>query len=107
MLDKSLMEKNIYTKIFSYDKILAKKATRFCIRTKNEGDYIVIAPDGRTKKLNRLFIDAKTDREDREILPLLALDDEILWAVGLRYNEAYRVTEDTKRLLVVTYLFTL
>jgi tRNA(Ile)-lysidine synthase len=101
---ENFMKKNVYTKIFSYDKILAKNATRFCIRTRHEGDYIVIAPDGSTKKLNRVFIDAKTDRKDRECWPLVALDDEILWAVGLRYNEAYRVTEDTKVILTVRYI---
>jgi tRNA(Ile)-lysidine synthase len=97
-------EKNLYTKIFSYDKILAKNATKFCIRTCCKGDYIVIDSEGRTKSINRVFIDAKTDRADREVWPLLALDDEILWTVGLRYNEAYRVTGDTKRILKVTYI---
>jgi tRNA(Ile)-lysidine synthase len=102
--DKNFMEKNVYTKIFSYDKILAKNLSGLCIRTKREGDYIVITPDGGTKKLNRVFIDSKVDRKAREIWPLIALGDEILWAVGLRYNEDYRVTEDTKTILKVTYI---
>jgi tRNA(Ile)-lysidine synthase len=103
--DMNFMEKNVYTKIFSYDRILAKKIGSICIRKKQEGDYIVITPDGSSKKLNRVFIDAKTDRADRLVWPLVTLGDEVLWAVGLRYNEAYRVTDETKNILRVSYIY--
>ncbi len=52
------------------------------IRKRLPGDYVVLK-DGKRKKLKRFFIDQKIPSEQRDKLPLLALDSEILWIPGL------------------------
>lgn len=92
-------KKNLYTKYFDYGKI----NFNVCIRIPDEGDYIVINEKGDRKKLNRLFIDAKVDREHRDNWPIVADDSMVMWAVDLRYNEYYKVDEDTEYILKITY----
>ena len=91
---------NQYTKWFDYDKI--KKCPM--IRTRQTGDYLTIA-DGRggmiRKSLKSYFVDQKIPREERDRLPILAEDDHVLWVVGYRISEYYKVTENTKRILKV------
>lgn len=98
--NKPTDEKNECTKIFDYDKM----DSTVCIRNPLEGDYIIIDKEGHTKKLNRVFIDAKIDRRAREKWPVVAKGTEILWAVDLRYNEAYRVDVSTEGIVMMTYM---
>ena len=91
--------KNNYTKMADYDKI---KDT-LCIRTPKDGDYIIIDSKGNKKKLTRVFIDGKTDRERRITWPVVALGSEIIWAVDLRYSEAFKVDDNTKKILYIKY----
>ena len=91
---------NQYTKWFDYDKI--KKCPT--IRTRQTGDYLTIA-DGRggmiRKSLKSYFVDQKIPRKERDRLPILAEDDHVLWVMGYRISEYYKVTENTKRILKV------
>ncbi len=94
------LPKNNYTKVFDYDKI---KDT-FCIRNAKSGDYIKIDTEGSSKKLSRIFIDNKIDRRERERFRVIASGDEVLWAIGLRYNESYRIDDNTKKILYLEYI---
>jgi tRNA(Ile)-lysidine synthase len=56
--------------------------------------------EGRSKKLQDLFTDAKLDRAEREAAWLLCdADDRILWVIGLRSAESVRLTGAEKDLL--------
>lgn len=92
-------EKNIYTKFFDYDKI---KGT-LCVRTPEDGDELIFSVKGSRKKLSRIFIDTKIDRDRREGWPVVACGGEILWAIGLRGSEGYRISEETKTVLILEY----
>ena len=74
------------------------------IRTRQTGDYLTIA-DGRgemiRKSLKSYFVDQKIPREERDRLPILAEEDHVLWVMGYRISEYYKVTENTKRILKV------
>ena len=74
------------------------------IRTRQPGDYLEINREHGRKKLKDYFIDCKIPREEREQLPLLAEGSHVLWVPGLRISEAYKVTEQTKRLVKVEIL---
>ena len=91
---------NQYTKWFDYDKI--KKCP--VIRTRQTGDYLTIA-DGRGgmihKSLKSYLVDQKIPQTQRGRLPILAEGDHVLWVVGYRISEYYKVTENTKRILKV------
>ena len=91
--------KNDYTKMADYGKI---KDT-LCIRTPMEGDYIVIDDRGNKKKISRIFIDNKIDREKRASWPVVACGNEIIWAIGLRYSEAFKVDDTTEKVLYMKY----
>lgn len=82
---------------FDYDKITETLE----LRTRKEGDYITISEDGKKKKLKAYFIDEKVPREERGLIPLLAMGSEILWVFGGRMGEGARIGYQTKRLLRV------
>ena len=53
------------------------------------------------KKIKDLFIDEKIPRNERETVPLIAVGEEVLWAVGLRVSEKYQPDENTEKYLYV------
>ncbi len=87
-----------YTKWFDYDKI----NSAVLLRTRRPGDYLQTDADGGHKKLNRFFIDEKIPLAERDRICLLADGDHVIWVVGYRISEAYKVTDDTLRVLCVT-----
>lgn len=93
------VSKKIYTKMVDYGKIKGNA----CIRTPVAGDYIIIDGKGSSKKLSRLFIDKKIDRAKRLTWPVIACGNEIIWAVGLRYSEAYKVDENTRMVMCINF----
>ncbi len=55
------------------------------------------------KKLKDYFIDEKISRDHRERIPLICDDDEIMWVVGYRTSEKYKIDEHTERVLILEY----
>ncbi len=92
-----IIPRNGCTKWFDYDKI----NNTVLIRTRKEGDFIQIDSAGSRKKIKSLFIDEKIPREKRDIQPLLADGAHIMWVIGGRMSEAYKVNEDTKVILEI------
>ena len=88
--------KNQYTKWFDCGRI---KGTPV-VRNRQSGDYITLA-DGRTKTVRRFMIDEKIPREKRDSVLLLADGSHILWIVGYRISEYYKVGPDTVRVMEV------
>ena len=86
--------KNVYTKWFDCDKI---KGTPV-VRTRRPGDYIVLA-DHNHKALNRFMIDEKIPRQMRDKIPLLADGSHVMWIIGYRISEYYKIGPDTVRVL--------
>ena len=72
------------------------------LRTLQEEDQMVLYTDGRGKRAAEVLKDAKIPKEEREKLWLLATGNQVLWIPGIRGSEAYRVTEETERILVAT-----
>lgn len=87
---------NRYTKWFDYDKI----RQGLVLRTRRQGDYLENGR-GSHKKLKDYLIDCKIPREERDGYILLADGSHIIWVVGMRISEAYKVTEQTRRVLKV------
>lgn len=86
-----------YTKWFDYDKI----KNGVCLRNPMEGDYFIIDSEGKRKRLSRYFIDEKIPSGERCREIVLADDDHVIWAVPGRISHAYKVTKETKQVLVV------
>jgi tRNA(Ile)-lysidine synthase len=71
------------------------------VRNFKPGDrFIPMGMRGR-KKLKNLFIDKKVPRPSRSTIPILVSGNDIVWVMGVMQSEVGKVTEDTKRVLVV------
>ncbi len=89
----------MYTKYLNYD-ILGEI---FQIRTRKAGDYLVINSAGSRKNLGDYMIDQKIPLRERNQKILLAKGDEVFWVVGHRISERMKVSENTKKILEITY----
>ena len=49
------------------------------------------------------FIDYKVERDERDRIPLICDGDEIMWVVGFRISEKYKVTDKTSRILEIIF----
>lgn len=95
----SVFPKKTYTKWFDYDII--KSTVK--IRHKQPGDYITIDKNGSTQSLKKYFVNVKVPREEREKIWLAADGSHILWIIGYRQNQAYQVTDKTRRILEIEF----
>lgn len=91
---------NPYTKWFDYDMI----KNRLCFRTRQQGDYLVTDACGHRQKLKAYWINEKVPKAERDQRILLAEDSHILWIVGGRISEYYKITENTKIVLEVQFM---
>lgn len=92
--------KKPYTKWFDYDKI----KDGFCIRSRENGDFLISDRNGHRKKLKQYFIDEKIPVEQRNSMWILAQDSKVLWVVGGRISEHAKVTHDTKTIIEIHYI---
>ncbi len=90
--------KSTYTKWFDYDKIDRVVS----VKTPEAGDELIVYADGRKKQLTDVFAEAKIPKEARQSYPVLAAGRQVLWVPGIRGSEGFRVTEETKQVLVAT-----
>lgn len=71
------------------------------IRNRQPGDsfYPLGAPG--SKKLKKYFIEQKVPLEERERIPLVVAGKEIVWVVGKQISHHCRITEGTRKVLVL------
>jgi tRNA(Ile)-lysidine synthase len=81
---------NGYTKWFDYDKIKCALSVRY----RQTGDYMTLTGGGR-KTVKAFMIDEKIPKEDREKIPLIVEGSHVLWVIGYRISEYYKITDDT------------
>jgi tRNA(Ile)-lysidine synthase len=81
--------------IFDADKITFPLTAR----PRKDGDSFYPSGFGRRKKLQDFFVDEKVPRDERARIPLIVSGEDILWVVGYRGDERFRVTKDTKNVL--------
>ncbi len=89
-----------YVKWFDFDKISGK----LDFRNRNTGDYFTVNRNGGTKRFKDYCINEKIPRQLRDEIPLICQDSEILWAVGYRISEKYKIDENTKTILKITIM---
>ena len=88
--------KNQYTKWFDYDKMKDVPFLRF----RRTGDYFSL-PGGGRKTLKSYMIDEKIPQKQRDRIPVLAEGSRVVWLIGYRISEYYKVTAQTKQILEV------
>lgn len=73
------------------------------LRKWKKGDYFYPFGMNALKKLSDFFIDRKYSLLDKEKTWILAMGDRIIWIVGDRIDNRFRITGETKRILEITY----
>jgi tRNA(Ile)-lysidine synthase len=91
---------NSYTKWIDYDKI----ENNLQLRTRREGDYLVLEGGGGRKKLKNYFVDEKVPRACRNDIWLLADGSHVIWVLGYRMGSGCKITEETRRILRINWM---
>ena len=74
------------------------------LRQRRDGDRFHPFGMRGSKKLKDLLIDAKIPRQERGRVPVLMGGNEIIWVVGYRTSEPFKIRAETKRRLYLNYL---
>lgn len=88
-----------YRKWFDMDVIKKEIA----IRTRAMGDYITLTGGGH-KSIKSYMIDSKISAKLRNDIPIIAEGSNVLWIVGYRIGESYKITKYTKNILEIRWL---
>lgn len=72
-----------------------------CVRAWRPGDRFFPLGLGGSKKLQDFFVDLKIPRWRRHSIPLLLSREQIAWVVGVRIDDRFKVTEETREVLKV------
>ncbi len=91
---------NKLVKCFDYDNINSE----IYVRNRSNGDKFKPFGMNGSKKLKSFFIDEKIPKEQRSKTPLVLDGKAIIWVVGHRISEDYKVSSSTKKVLVLEYI---
>ncbi len=83
--------------LFDYNKVLEG----INIRNRQPGDIFFPYHSPGRKKLKNFFIDEKIPRQRRNDILLVAEDRNILWVVGYRTADGYKITKSTNTILYI------
>jgi len=89
---------NCFEEFIDYDKI---KPPLF-VRNRRLGDRFTPLGMKASKKLQDFFVDEKVPYDRRAEIPLLCDQRDIIWVVGMRLSDKYKVTPRTTRILKIT-----
>jgi len=86
--------------VFDFEKI--KQPLR--VRNRRRGDRFQPLGMCGEKKLKDFFIDVKVPKQLRDQIPILVSGDEILWVVGYRMSDRFKITDSTRQKLAVSFM---
>lgn len=72
------------------------------LRHWNEGDvFQPFGMEGKSKKVSKLFKDEKLSLIDKEKVWLLCSNNQVVWVVGIRQDERFKIDPNSKKLLKI------
>lgn len=94
------IKKDKYKVYIDKDKVKNK----LVLRNRLEGD--IFSPIGLkgSKKLKDYFIDEKIPREERDNIYFIADGKDVVWIIGGRLSEKYKITENTKEAIEINII---
>ena len=85
--------------LFDFDKLKLP----LIIRKWKKNDYFCPFGMNGKKKLSDFFIDLKLSQFEKEDIWLLTSEENIIWIIGYRTDNRYRITKNTKQILKITF----
>lgn len=85
-----------YTKWLDYDKINGSVV----LRTVQKNDYFIF-DEAHKKQVLKYLKNEKVPAEKRKQLQVLAVEDHVLYIIGGRISGAFKITDETKRILEI------
>jgi tRNA(Ile)-lysidine synthase len=76
-----------------------KTGRNLIVTGRKEGDRFIPLGMKGTKKIKDYFIDAKVPRDKRDMVPIVRNDRDIVWVVGHRIDERYKMGRDTRQVI--------
>ncbi|MCX7913406.1 MAG: tRNA lysidine(34) synthetase TilS [Thermodesulfovibrionales bacterium] len=89
------IDKDSQTVLINADKL----SFPLTIRARMPGDFFYPLGFGKRKKIQDYFVDEKIPRDERDLIPLLINNGEVVWIVGKRLDDRYKIDNVTKKIL--------
>ena len=92
--------------IFDYEKLKEafSETLPLTVRNRRQGDRFQPYGMRGRKKIKDFMIDTKVPRYERDCIPLLVCQDEILWLIGYTTSELFKIKPDTRQYLYLRYV---
>ena len=94
------IQNDVNIAMLDFDKLKFPLVLRKC----EKGDFFFPLGMKGKKKLSDFFIDNKISIPEKEQIWVLCSDNEIMWIVGLRLDERFKILENTKKAYIVQLL---